>query len=77
MKVAKLAMVQIMGYIEDERIFSILTFMKTRMWDRLCDHLDLVVCMFAIFLLHCFNFIPYNDAITIWTNEKARRGLIA
>jgi hypothetical protein len=31
MKVAELAMVQIMGFVEDERIFSILTFIKTRL----------------------------------------------
>jgi hypothetical protein len=64
MKVAKLAMVQIMGSIEKDKFFSTLTFMKTRLWDILCDHLVLVVCMFAISLLHCFNFFPYNDAIT-------------
>jgi hypothetical protein len=30
-KVAKLAMVQIMEYVEDERTFSTLIFMKTRL----------------------------------------------
>jgi hypothetical protein len=31
MKVAKLMMVQIMGSMEDEKTFSTLTFMKTRL----------------------------------------------
>jgi hypothetical protein len=47
------SLVQIMGSIEDERTFSTLTFMKTKLWDKLCDHLDIVVRMFAIALLHC------------------------
>ncbi len=43
---------------------------------QISDHLDLMVHMFAITLLHCFNFFAYNDAITTWTNEKAKRGLL-
>jgi hypothetical protein len=31
MKVAKFTMVQIMGFMEDERTFSTLTFMMTRL----------------------------------------------
>jgi hypothetical protein len=31
MKVVELAMAQIMGFVEDERIFSTLMFMKTRL----------------------------------------------
>jgi hypothetical protein len=38
MTMAKLVMVQIMGSIEDERIFLTLTFMKTSLWNRLCEH---------------------------------------
>jgi hypothetical protein len=77
MKVVKLIMVQIMGSIEDERTFLTLTFMKTRLWDQFNDHLDLMVHMFAIALLHCFNFFLYNDPITTWTNEKARKSFLA
>jgi hypothetical protein len=47
MKVAKLVVVQIMDFMKDERTFSTLTFMKTRLWNHLCEHLDLVVQMFA------------------------------
>jgi hypothetical protein len=27
-------------------------FMKVKLWDRLCEHLDLIVCMFVIVFLH-------------------------
>jgi hypothetical protein len=65
-------MVQITGFVEDERTFSTLTFMKMRLWNKLYEHLDLVVCMFAK-LLYTIDSFPYNDVITIWT----RRGLMA
>jgi len=32
---------------EDEKTFSTLTFMKTKLQNWLCEHLDLVVCMFT------------------------------
>jgi hypothetical protein len=47
MKVVELVVVQIMGSMENERTFSTLMFIKTRLWHHLCGHLDLVVHMFA------------------------------
>jgi trans-aconitate methyltransferase len=64
MKVAKLVVVQIMGSMEDERTFSTPTFMKTKLQNWLCEHLDLVVCMFAQ-PFYTINTFPYDDAITI------------
>ncbi len=75
-KVAELIVVQIMGFVEDERTFSTLTFMKTRLWNRLCEHLDLVVRMFAL-PFYTIDSFPYNDVIIAWTNEKAWRGVLA
>jgi hypothetical protein len=76
MTVVELVMVQIMGSIEDERIFLTLTLMKTRLWNRRCEHLDIVVHMFAqpFYMVDSF---PFNDAIIAWTNEEARSGLLA
>ncbi len=48
MKVAKLIVVQILGFVEDERTFKTLTFMKIKLWDKFSDHLDFMVHMFAI-----------------------------
>jgi len=47
MKVIELVVVQIMGFVEDEKTFSTLTFMKTKLWNRLCEYLYLVVRMIA------------------------------
>jgi hypothetical protein len=68
--------VQIMGFVEDERTFLTLIFTKTRLWNKLCEHLDLVVCMF-VQPFYTIDSYPYNDVITTWTNEKAMRGLLA
>jgi hypothetical protein len=76
MKVAKLVMVQIMGFVKNARTFSTLTFMKTRLQNKLYEDRDLVVCMFAQVIYNVDAF-PYNDVIIVWINEKVRRGLLA
>jgi hypothetical protein len=40
-------MVMVLGSMEDERTFSNLVFMKTKLRNRLMIHLDLVVWMYA------------------------------
>jgi hypothetical protein len=65
-----------MGFAEDDKIFSTLTFMKTGLRNRLCEHLDLVVHMFAQ-PFYTIDTFPYDDAITTWTDEKERRCLLA
>jgi hypothetical protein len=76
MKVAKLAMVQITRSVEDERIFSTFSFMKTRLWNRLCEHLDLVVCIY-VQPFYPVDAFAYHDAITTWIEEKTQRGFLA
>jgi hypothetical protein len=44
---AKLAMVQLVGSVEDDRCFSILAFMKYNHHNRLTTHSSLVVQMFV------------------------------
>jgi hypothetical protein len=69
MKVAKLVAIQIMGSTEDERTFSTLTFMNTRLWNQLYEHLDLVFRMFVqpFYIVDTFS---YDDAITTWIEGK-------
>jgi hypothetical protein len=58
------------GVLRVKRTFSTLTFMKTRPRNKFCEHLDLVVYMFAQ-PFYIIDYFPYNDAIIAWTNEKA------
>jgi len=46
-KLAKLAMVQVIGSVENEKYFFILVFMKFKLHNRLTTHLLLVVQMFV------------------------------
>jgi hypothetical protein len=69
MVVVELTVVQIMGFVEDEKTFSTFTFMKTRLWNRLCEHLGLVVHMYAQ-PFYTFDTLPYHDVITTWAKEK-------
>jgi len=45
-KLVELAIVKVIGSIEDEHSFFMLTFMKTKLWNRLTMHLELVICIF-------------------------------
>jgi hypothetical protein len=46
-KVAKMAMVQTMGSVEDEHYLYMLAFMKSKFHNKLTTHLPLVVWMFT------------------------------
>ncbi len=40
-KLAEIIVVQVFGFVEDECTFSIVTFMKTKLWNRLNTYLNL------------------------------------
>ncbi len=46
-KLVELIIVMVLGSVEDERTFSTLTFMKSKLRNQLTTHLDLVVRMYA------------------------------
>jgi hypothetical protein len=46
-KLVELAVVQIVGSVEDEKCFSTLALMKSILRNTFTTHLTLVVCMFA------------------------------
>ncbi len=57
-KLAKLVVVHVIGFVEDEHCLSTLTFIKAKPWNRLTMHLKLVICMFnqKFFTLKTFPF---------------------
>jgi hypothetical protein len=59
---AKIAIVQIIGLVEDECTFNTLSFMKSKLKNRLTNHLDLVIHMFSQHFYTFENF-PYDVAI--------------
>lgn len=46
-KLVEIAIVMVFGNVEDECTFSIMTFMKWKLYNQLTTNLDLVVCMYA------------------------------
>ncbi len=46
-KLVKLAIVEIICNVENERCFSTLAFMKFKLWNRFITHLSIVMHMFA------------------------------
>jgi len=68
---AKVAMVMVLGSMEDKHCFSILSFMKSKLWNELTTHLNLVVQMFAQndYTLDTF---PFGVVIKDWVNNRVR-----
>jgi hypothetical protein len=77
MRLAKLVIVQVIGSVENERTFSTLDFMKSKLRNRLVRHLDIAICMFAqdFFTKETF---PFQVVIMDWNDEdKVRIGVNA
>jgi len=77
-KLAEMAVVHVLGSVKDERCFSLVNFLKSKVRNNLEGHLQLVVGMFSqrIFNLKIF---PYDAAFSYWLNggERFRYGLTA
>jgi hypothetical protein len=78
-KLAQIAMVHVLGSVEDERCFSSLTFLKDKLRNRLsADHLGIVVGMHGQNVFSLENF-PYDDCFQTWVHsaERYRYGVAA
>ena len=69
LKVAEMAVAMVLGSVQDERTFSTVFFMKSRLINRLTTHLKLVVGMKAQSFYTLFNF-PYDEAYQTWKSAK-------
>jgi hypothetical protein len=63
----------VLGSVEDEQVFSIVAFLKTKVRNRLVDHLPLVVNIFGQTHLTLEN-LPYDKCIADWEANKKKRG---
>jgi hypothetical protein len=73
LKVVEIAMVHVLGFVEDERCFNFVAFLKNKVWNRLNNHLQIIVsmCTQMFFTLHNF---PYEDTYEIWSNVQSTNG---
>ncbi len=73
LKVTEIGMVHVLGSIEDEWRFSSIAFLNNKVRNRLNNHLQLVVSMYAhkFFTLHNF---PYENTYEMWSNVQLANG---
>ncbi len=64
-KLAKIVVVQVIGSVEDEWCFNMLSFMKTKLRNWSTTQLDLVIHMFGQNFYALENFL-YNQTIKKW-----------
>jgi hypothetical protein len=65
LKLAEVAIVLVLGSVEDERTFSTLSFMKDKLRNRLQTHLPMVVTMHGQTFFDINNF-AYDQAYMAW-----------
>ena len=71
-KLAQIALVHVLGSVEDERCFSSLTFLKDKLRNRFAsDHLSVVIGMYKqqVFILEKF---PYDDCFQACVQSAER-----
>ncbi len=66
-------MVHVLGFVEDERCFNSVAFLKNKVSNRLTNHLELVVSMHAHNVFTLYNF-PYEDTYEMWSNVQSTNG---
>jgi hypothetical protein len=67
MKLIELAIVQVIGNVEDERTLSTLSLIKSKLWNQLVGHLNIAIHMFPqdFFTKETF---PFHRAIADWND---------
>jgi hypothetical protein len=73
-KLAEIAVVSVIGSVEDERTFSTLTWMKSKVRNRLNNNLDCTLRLHNQPFYTWANF-PFSEAISHWESELERRGV--
>jgi hypothetical protein len=69
LKLVEITIIMVVGCVEDEKTFSTINFMKSKLCNCLTTHFDLVVQMYAqkFYKLETF---PFYTTIKEWGKEK-------
>ena len=72
-KLAEIVVVHVIGSVEDERLFSSLKFLKSKLRSSLMKNLEVIVGMFSQRIYTLDNF-PYQKVFDDWyvTGERGR-----
>ena len=72
-KLAELCLTMILGSVEDERVFSALGFLKSKLRNKLDKNLE--NCLRLYTSTYEINTFPYERALQLWKKKCQRRGL--
>jgi hypothetical protein len=62
MKLANIVTVQVLVFVEDQKTFNNISFMKNKLWNQFATNLHLCFKMFSKKITQ----FPYDDATTLW-----------
>jgi hypothetical protein len=71
-----MAIVQVIGSVEDERIFSSVGFLKSKLRNSLQKHIEVVLGMYSQRIYSLENF-PYQDVFDDWFVSGGRGRYLA
>ena len=71
-KLVDLCQTMILGSVEDERMFSALSFLKSKLRNKLYKHMD--TCLRLYVTKYNINDFPYERALALWRSDCDRRG---
>ena len=71
-KLVDLCQTMILGSVEDERMFSALSFLKSKLRNKLDKHMD--TCLRLYVTKYDINNFPYERALALWRSDCDRRG---
>jgi hypothetical protein len=73
-KLVEIAIVQMLGLMEDDQTFSTFSFMKSKLRNRFNEHLNIVVGMYFQ-TFYSLNTFPYDTCFEDWKEKKPRQTL--
>lgn len=76
LKLAEMALVHVIGSVEDERLFSSVGFLKSKLRNNLDDHIQVVVGMYSQRVFDLENF-PYQRVFDEWFSTGGRGRYLA
>jgi hypothetical protein len=65
---------QVLGFVEDEQVFSTLSFMKLGLKNCLNEHLHIIVGMYSQ-TSYILNTFPYDKCFDHWKEQKLKQSL--
>lgn len=73
-KLADLCQTMILGSVEDERVFSALEFLKSKIRNKL--DINVETCLRLFVTQYNVRDFPYDRALAIWNSMHERRGIL-